>query len=49
MVISEQPTPLDRHAAFVFHSNVTQVLPGLALLCRQLASSAPAEGSAIGT
>ena len=34
IVINEQPTPVDRLAAFVFRADVTAVLPRLASLCR---------------
>lgn len=35
IIVNEQPTPLDSSAAFVFHANVTHVLPRLAAFCRQ--------------
>ena len=34
IVVNEQPTPLDQQAAYVFHANVTRVLPQMAKVCR---------------
>jgi len=35
IIVNEQPTSLDRYAEFVFHADVTQVLPRLAAFCCQ--------------
>lgn len=39
IIVNDQPTPLDQAAEFRFRADVTQVLPLLAKLCRQMAVS----------